>query len=344
MKEPKTFKRRFEGIKFLYVDDEPDNLESFELNFENQFEIVTSSSPVEALEIVRKESNLSVLVVDQVMPRMTGVQLAAESKKIRPTLTCIMITGNATKKLAIEAVRGRLFWEFLEKPVNFSAPDVRQIFVSAVQEHLLEKVKTEYHVGTIGVLAQLIDDKDGHTHAHSGRVTKWSLKIARKFDLSEKELVMIREGSLLHDIGKISIPDDILKKPGRLTELERKIIMTHPGRGGDLLEKVPQLKELAPIARYHHERPDGKGYPSGLKSEEIPLLASIVALADFFEALSSKRPYKEPWHIDDIVKEVASLRGTQFVEEVVDALFIVLEEEGLIKRERITEICSAIAA
>jgi response regulator RpfG family c-di-GMP phosphodiesterase len=341
---PETKKRRFEGIKFLYVDDEPDNLESFRLNYENQFEILTSANPTEAIDIIRKESSLAVLVVDQVMPRMTGIQLAIEAKKIRPTLTCIMITGNATKKLAIDAVRGRTFWEFLEKPVNFSAPDIRQLFIGAVQEHLLEKVKTDYQQGTINLLAQLIDDKDGHTHAHSGRVTKWSMKIAKKFDLSEREMVIIREGSLLHDIGKISIPDDILKKPGRLSELERKIIMTHPGRGGDLLEKVPQLKELAPIARYHHERPDGKGYPDGLTAEQIPLTSAIVGLADFFEALSSKRPYKEAWHIDDIVKEVASLRGTQFIEDVVDALFAVLEEEGHIQRKRINEIVNALAA
>ena len=344
MEKIKLSTRRFENITFFYVDDEPDNLEGFRLACEDQFEILTSTSPLEALETIRKEDNLAVLIVDQVMPRMTGLQLVAEAKQIRPTLACIMITGNATKKLAIDSVKSHLFWEFLEKPVNFSSKDVKQLLVSAVQEHLLQKIKVDYHQGTVTLLSRLIDDKDGHTHAHSGRVTKWAIRIAKKFDLSEKEMVLIREGSLLHDIGKVSIPDDILKKPGRLTELERKIIMTHPARGADLLEKVPQLRDLAPIARYHHERPDGKGYPNGLKGEEIPLPASIVAMADFFEALSSKRPYKDPWPMAEIVKEVATLRGTQFPEEVVDALFIVLEEEGLIEREKINEIRAAIAA
>ena len=344
MKRLKVHTRRFESLKFLYVDDEPDNLESFTLNFVDEFEVLTCDKPLDALTIVKKETDLAVLIVDQVMPKMTGIQLATEAKKIRPTLACIMITGNATKKLAMDAVKGRVFTEFLEKPVDFSSTETRQLLISAIQEHLLEKVKTDYHMGTISLLAQLIDDKDGHTHVHSGRVTKWAIKIARKFDLSEKEMVQLREGALLHDLGKISIPDDILKKPGRLSELERKIIMTHPGRGGDLLERVPQLKDLAPMARYHHERPDGKGYPEGLKEDEIPLLASIVAMADFFEALSSKRPYKDAWAIEDIVKEVSSLKGTQFSNEVVDALFIVLEEEGLITHEKIAEIAESVAA
>jgi putative nucleotidyltransferase with HDIG domain len=221
---------------------------------------------------------------------------------------------------------------------------VKQLLISGVQEHLLEKVTLEYHAGTIHLLAQLIDDKDGHTRRHSQRVTEWSMKIAKKFDLSEREMVMVYEGALLHDIGKISIPDDILKKPGRLSALERKIIMTHPARGGDILESVPQLKELAPIARYHHERPDGTGYPENLKGDQIPLVAAIVALADFFEALSAKRPYKDAWPLPEIVAEIILQRGKQFPEAVVDALFTVLTEEGLIGREKVEELKQATAA
>ncbi|MFH1016637.1 MAG: HD domain-containing phosphohydrolase [Pseudomonadota bacterium] len=329
--------RRFENIKFLYVDDEPDNLEAFEITCSDDFEVLTAADPIAALETVRNEPDLAVVLVDQIMPRMTGLQFAVEAKKIRPALTFIMITGNATKQLAVDSIRSKVIWEFLEKPVSFGSPETRQLFVSAVQQHLLEKVKLEYHEGTIRLISQLIDDKDGHTRRHSERVTDWSMKIAKKFDLSEREMIMVYEGALLHDIGKISIPDDILKKPGRLTELERKIIMTHPARGGDLLESVPQLKELAPIARYHHERPDGTGYPQGLKGTQIPLVSSIVAIADFFEALSAKRPYKEAWAISDIAAEIARVRGQQFPEEVVDALFAVLAEEGLIEKEKVAK-------
>ena len=113
--------------------------------------------------------------------------------------------------------------------------------------------------------------------------------------------------------------------------------MTHPGRGGDLLESIPHLKELAPLARYHHERYDGKGYPEGLKGDEIPIMSMIVALADFYEALSSKRPYKDPWHVNDIVKEILSLRGKQFSERVVDAFMEVLTDEGIVTQEQIEQ-------
>jgi putative two-component system response regulator len=330
MSDSTLSKRRFENIKFLYVDDEPDNLASFRIHYDELFEILTATDPINGLQMVRDEPELAVLIVDQVMPKMTGVQLATSAKRLRPTVTCLMITGNATKQLAIESVRSRVFFEFLEKPVNFGAPEIRQLLISSVQEHLLEKIKIEYRLGTIELIGRLIDEKDGHTQRHSERVTDWAIRTARKLELPEKQLLLLHEGALLHDIGKIGIPDEILKKPGKLTDLERKVIMTHTTRGGDLLSKIPQLKELAPMARYHHERPDGNGYPEKLQGEEIPILASIVSIADFFEALSSKRPYKDPWPISDIVKEISRLRGKQFSEKIVDAFFDVLKEEGLL--------------
>lgn len=340
--DPNSKSRRFSGIKFLYVDDEAENLTSFRMNYDTEFQILTFTDPIQAFKAIENDPEIAVLLVDQVMAGMVGLELATKAKKLRPTMICVMITGNATKDLAVESVRSHVIWEFVEKPINFSSSAARQLFISAVQEHLLEKVKTDYRQGTIELIAQLIDDKDGHTFKHSSHVTEMALKIAAKFDLSEKEMLMIREGALLHDLGKISIPDDILKKPGRLSELERRIIMTHPGRGGDLLARVPQLRELAPIARYHHERPDGKGYPEGLKGDQIPLMSQIVALADFFEALSAKRPYKEPWAVTEIVKEIESVRGAQFTSAVIDALFAVLREEGLVDFDALNRARAAV--
>lgn len=337
-------KKRFENIKLIYVDDEQDNLTSFELHLEDEFEVLTFSDPREALQAIQSESDLGVLVVDQVMPYISGLDLAVQTKKLKPFVSCIMITGNATKQLAIDSVRNRVFFEFLEKPVDFTANDIRQKIVSAIQEYVLEKTKSEFRSGTLELLASLIDDKDGHTHRHSQKVTEWSLRIASKFNFDEREMILIKEGAMIHDIGKISIPDDILKKPGRLSPLERKIIMTHPMRGGEIIDKIPQLRELSTMARDHHERPDGMGYPRGLKGEEISLMTQIVALADFFEALSSKRPYKEPWEIKDIVREVTAVKGTQFRDDVVDALFLVLEELNMISRQEIEEVSKERAA
>ena len=336
--------RRYDGSTVVYVDDEPDNLTSLEMHLEDVFDLQTYEDPFQALEVVRKQDDISVLLVDQVMPRMTGLELAREAKQIRPTVICVMITGNATKKLAIDAIKNGVFWDFIEKPVDFGSEEMRQKIIHAIQEHLLQKTKIDYRQGTLELLANLIDDKDGHTHRHSKYVTELAVKLGRKLNMTEREIVMIREGSMIHDIGKISIPDDILKKPGRLTTLERKIIMTHAARGGAIIEKIPQLRELACMARDHHERPDGTGYPEGKKIEDISMMTSIVALADFYEALSSRRPYKEPWAIPEIVKEITRNKGTQFRSEVVDALFEVLEDDGLIDSEELEKAIASVAA
>lgn len=327
----------YKKSKLLFVDDESENLLTFQLNLEDDFNVVTTTSPRRALQLLSQDKDIAMMFVDQVMPEMTGMELAVDARKICPDVTMVMLTGNATKQLAIESVRTKVFWEFLEKPIDFSSPHMKQMIFSGIQASLLNKANRDYREGAIQLVAKLIDDKDGHTHKHSSRVQEWSIKLAQKFNLTEHEMMIVRQGSLLHDIGKISIPDDILKKPGRLSALERKIIMTHPGRGGDILDSIPQLAELAPLARYHHERHDGKGYPLGLKGEQIPLLSMIVAIADFYEALSSKRPYKDPWSVIDIVKEILSQRDKQFPGRVIDAMMEVLIDEGLVTTEQVQE-------
>ncbi len=327
----------YKKSKLLFVDDESENLLTFQLNLEDDFNVVTTTSPKRALQLLSQDKDIAMMFVDQVMPEMTGMELAIEAKKINSDVTMVMLTGNATKQLAIESVRTKVFWEFLEKPVDFASPHMKQMIFSGIQSCLLHRANRDYREGAIQLVAKLIDDKDGHTHKHSSRVQEWSVKLAKKFNLTEHEMLVVRQGAMLHDIGKISIPDDILKKPGRLSALERKIIMTHPGRGGDILDSIPQLAEFAPLARYHHERHDGKGYPQGLKGDEIPLLCVIVALADFYEALSSKRPYKEPWHVLEIVKEILSQRDKQFPGRVIDAMMEVLVDEGLVTQEQVLE-------
>lgn len=321
----------------FFVDDEVENLDAFVMHMEGEFHISVFENPVLAFEAVQNTPELSLIIIDQVMPKMTGLELAKKIKKLDRHITMMMLTGNATKELAIESIRERVFWEFLEKPVDFSSTFMKQMIYAGVQEHYLKKAQHGFRKGAVELLANLIDDKDGHTHRHSFRVQEWSMKLAKKFNLSDHQMMLVKEGSLLHDIGKISIPDDILKKPGRLSQLERKVIMSHPARGGDLLDSIEELKELAPMARYHHERYDGQGYPLGLKGDEVPLMSYIVALADFYEALSSKRPYKDPWPLDEIVAEILRVSGQQFPDDVVQAFLEVIVEDGLMTIEEMQE-------
>ncbi len=329
--------RRYEGIIIYYVDDEWDNLNSAAINLEEEFSIETEQDSEKALKEIQSGKPIHVLIVDQVMPKVTGMQLAEAMKKKNPLVPCIMITGFATKDLAIEAIRGRLLYDLLEKPVDFSTNEAKRLLIGAIQEYLLRSLRAEYEAGTVDLLARVIDERDGYTHQHSQRVKELSCKTARKFDLPEKDIVRIAQAALLHDVGKIGIPDAILKKEGKLTLTEKDIMQSHPERGARLVEQIDQLKDIADIIRYHHEAPNGNGYPHRLKGKDIPLPAAIVHVCDFFDALQSDRPYKKGWPVIEIVKEIHSLRGEEFDSEVVDAFFAVLLEDGLISENELSK-------
>jgi len=330
MKELEVSLKRYEDVKILFIDDEFDNLESFALNFEDDFQILTEVDPRKGLDLAMNTKELAVLLIDQVMPDLTGLEIVDQLKKKKPMVTCVMITGNATKELAIQAIKTRKIWDFIEKPINFGDRSTRQIIVGAIQEFCINKLRVDYESGTVDLLARIIDERDGYTHEHSRKVMELSMKIADHFDISERDMVKLQQGALLHDVGKIGIPDNILKKPGRLTDLEREVIKSHPTKGARLLTKVPQLEEIAYILESHHERPDGKGYPKGLKGNEIPLLSHVVHICDFFDALSSVRPYKKSWTVAEIVGEIEYLRGKEFHQDVVEAMYKVLVSEKMI--------------
>ncbi len=177
------------------------------------------------------------------------------------------------------------------------------------------------------VFANCIDMKDAYTNGHSFRVAKYTAMLAKKLGKSDEEIHQIYNIALLHDIGKISIPDSILNKPGRLTDEEFVVMKNHPARGNEILKDVTIAPELALGAGYHHERVDGRGYPSGLKGDEIPEVAQIIAVADTFDAMYSTRPYRKKMELSTVVDEIRRSAGTQLSEKVVNA-FIQLVDEG----------------
>ncbi|MBU1726860.1 MAG: HD-GYP domain-containing protein, partial [Candidatus Omnitrophica bacterium] len=183
-----------------------------------------------------------------------------------------------------------------------------------------------HYLGTIRSLAQALEAKDPYTMGHSERVTHYALDIARHIGVSEEDMNILKEVCLFHDIGKIGIPEKILSKTGPLTEEERHVIEMHPKIGEDILKFVEFLKPGLPIVRDHHERPDGKGYPHGLKGKEIPLLASIVSVADVFDAITTDRPYRKALPKEVAIKILEENRGTQFDPYVVDVFVGYLKE------------------
>ena len=182
---------------------------------------------------------------------------------------------------------------------------------------------------TIMAIANAVDAKDSRTSMHSHRVSNYAVMIAREYGFSEEEQENLRKAALLHDIGKIGIPDAVLNKPGRLTDEEYAIMKSHVTRGAEILKDFTLIDNAADGARYHHERYDGKGYPDGLKGEEIPLYGRIIAVADTFDAMTANRVYREAQDFDYVMNELHRGRGTQFDPVFVD-IFIGLIDSGAI--------------
>jgi putative nucleotidyltransferase with HDIG domain len=174
------------------------------------------------------------------------------------------------------------------------------------------------YLSTVKSLASAIDAKDEYTRHHSARVTEFTIKIARNMGLSEKELEELELAAVLHDIGKIAVPESILNKPGKLSDEEFAKIKEHPGRGQDILKPVIELRGVGNIVRSHHEKYDGGGYPDGLKGKEIPLGARIMAISDAYDSITSMRPYRDATSHRRAVKEIINCTGTQFDPEVVE--------------------------
>jgi HD-GYP domain-containing protein (c-di-GMP phosphodiesterase class II) len=174
----------------------------------------------------------------------------------------------------------------------------------------------ENMLSTLNSMAKILDARDPHTSQHSTRVTNFSLAMGNALKLPEEEKDILYIASSLHDIGKVGIPDSILLKEGRLTDEEFRIIKRHPDIGADILKPLPPMARETDIIRYHHERYDGKGYPSGIRGEEIPLLSRIITLADAYDAMTSDRPYRDGLRIEEAIEEIKRCEGSQFDPEL----------------------------
>ncbi|MCR4431677.1 MAG: HD-GYP domain-containing protein [Tepidanaerobacteraceae bacterium] len=186
------------------------------------------------------------------------------------------------------------------------------------------------YLETIQALATAIEAKDPYTKGHSERVALYASIIAEEMNLSEDFLNTLNFAALLHDIGKIGIPDEILNKPGKLSEEEFDKIKTHPVLGANIVKKIDFLAQASSYIRFHHERQNGRGYPEGLEGDAIPLGAAILAVADAFDAMTSNRPYRSAWSLEDTLNEIERNSGIQFKSDVVEAL------KNAIKKGRIS--------
>jgi putative nucleotidyltransferase with HDIG domain len=184
-------------------------------------------------------------------------------------------------------------------------------------------------LNSIQMLAGAVDEKDPYTRGHSDRVTRYSVLIATEYGLDEQEIDKIRIAAQLHDVGKIGIEDRILKKPGALTPDEFEVMKTHTTKGANILRSVEQLKDMLPGIELHHESLDGRGYPLGLKGDQIPLMPRIITVADTFDAMTTNRPYQAAMEPEYVIRIINSLASTKFDPQVVGALTRVFQSGKL---------------
>jgi response regulator RpfG family c-di-GMP phosphodiesterase len=287
----------------------------------------------EALDLLRA-GEVPLVISDMRMPGHDGMWLLERIREDHPDTAVIMLTGFGDTEAAVDCLR-RGAVDYLLKPprvVNLVRAVeralsrrrlelARQRYQRNLEQRVREKtaelsaalreIETAY-ANTLSALVAALDAREHETGDHSQRVVRYTLAIARRMGLPEADLPDLSRGALLHDIGKIGVPDSILLKPGKLTEEEWLEMRKHPLTGWGILEPIPFLKVPASILVAHHERPDGKGYPHGLTGDAIPIGARIFSIADTFDAMTSNRPYRKGGPVERARDEISRCTGTQF--------------------------------
>jgi putative two-component system response regulator len=319
----------------LVVDDDRLNLAMAFDTLKKHYMVSVANSGIKALELL-KEKEVDLILLDIEMPEMNGIETfekIKENPRIAqiPVVFLTSINDNKVEAKCIELGAQ----DYIVKPFYEPAMLVRirrTLELEGLRKHLEYSVSEKIReiecltIQTITSFANSIDAKDSYTKYHSQHVAKYAEKMAKKLGWDKNEVCNLYYSALLHDIGKIGIPDYILNKPGKLTDEEYDIIKKHPAVGGDILSEVTVVPYLSVGARNHHERYDGKGYPSGKKGNEIPLVGRIVCIADAVDAMISTRAYRQGGSIEHTIDELRKNSGIQFDPELVPVMIEILEE------------------
>lgn len=323
----------------LAVDDEQNNLSLLNRTLRSDYNILLASSGQEALEIVEEHGNeISLIVSDQKMPIMEGTEFFKRISAKYPNIVKILLTGHSNIDILVEAINDCHLFQYILKP--FEPEQLCMIVENGIKKYELSASRiqilldlSELFYKTIKSIAYALDAKDEYTHGHSMRVTLYSLALAKSLNLPDGLLEEIETTGLLHDIGKIAIPEKILLKPGKLTEEEYEIIKKHPELGENLVGGIGKLKLISNWLKYHHERYDGKGYPEGLVGDAIPISSRIIAIADTYDAMTSSRSYRPALSHYEAIEEIKRCSGTQFDPELAKLFISISDEIDLIKKD-----------
>lgn len=324
------------GYKVIVVDDELGIIDSLSIFLKRSgYDFTGVTDPMEAIERVRNE-HFDLMVLDFIMTPIHGDQVVEEIRKFNKDLYILLLTGHKDLAPPLDTIRRLDIQGYCEKSDKFD--QLLLLIESGIkaisQMNLIKKINTELkdtyqklqkaYLESIQTLRYTVEAKDTYTRGHSDRVSEYSVLIGQKLGLSEDNINTLRIGGLFHDIGKIGVPDSILLKPGKLTDDEYSEIKNHPTIGAHILSSATIFQELIPVVKHHHERYDGHGYPGRLKGDEIPYLARIAAVADTFDAMTSKRTYRDSLELDTVKAEIERCKGTQFDPQIADAFLDIL--------------------
>ena len=334
--------------RILIVDDEREITEILADLLSEDYECLKAGSAEQALDCLRA-GEFQLVISDITMPGMSGLEMIPHVKQLSPDTVVVMISGMQTVESAIGALRLGAF-DYLMKP--FDLRQVEAVVKRALEHHELVVAKQRYenhleelveqrtaeldralnslegsYRSTLKALTAALETRDSETHGHSERVVTYSLRLGREYGLSSEEMKALEFGSLLHDIGKIGVPDSILRKPAKLTEEEWVRMREHPVHGQQILRGIEFLQGAAKVVAQHHEQWDGSGYPNGLRGEEIDVCARIFAVADAFDAITSDRVYRRGKSYEAAAQELDDWAGRQFDPTVVEAFHRVPKED-----------------
>lgn len=311
--------------KLLVVDDEPINLKLLKQVLQQDYRLSFAKNGIDAIELASRELP-DLILLDVMMPEMTGFEVCQRLKSVPNTQNIPVIFVTALRD-EVDETQG-----FESGAVDYITKPITPAIVKArVRTHLslvrAEELKRT-HLELIQRLGRAAEYKDNETGMHVMRMSHTSRILALALGFNEDFADKLLQAAPMHDIGKIGIPDHILLKPGRLDDEEMHIMQQHPMIGAEILANTKSdLIQLAhSVALHHHEKWDGSGYPNKLKGEEIPIEGRIVAVADVFDALTSKRPYKEAWPVEKALDLIKEQSGKHFDPEVVDALLRELDQ------------------
>ena len=334
--------------RILIVDDEVEITEILADLLSEDYECLRAASAEEALARLH-ETEFQLVISDITMPGMSGLDMIPHVKALSADTVVVMISGMQTVESAIGALRLGAF-DYLMKP--FDLRQVEAVVIRALEHHDLVVAKRRYenhleelveqrtveldkalnslegaYRSTLKALTAALETRDSETHGHSERVVTYSLRLGREYGLTSAEMKALEFGSLLHDIGKIGVPDSILRKPAKLTEEEWVRMREHPLHGQQILRGIEFLEGAARVVAQHHEKWDGTGYPLGLRQEEIDICARIFAVADAFDAITSDRVYRRGKPYEAAAQELDDWAGRQFDPKVVEAFHRVPKED-----------------